>query len=169
MKSTLAIDVLKKTKPDGAAIDAFMKGRTFPIVEGSKVTFCFRGNAEAVHLKSWVYGLPNSQDLRRIADTDLWHLTLDIPPRSRVEYKLEIVNQGHGQWIEDPLNPFRAQDPFGANSVAHGEGYEVPEWTMHDPQARAGTMEDWVINSKVFNDQRQLLIYKPARFRKTRR
>ena len=166
---TLAVDTLKASKPDNAAIDAFMKGRVFPIVEGGKVTFVFRGHAEAVHLKSWVYGLPNSQNLHRIANTDFWFLTLEIPPRSRVEYKLEIVNAGTGRWIEDPLNPFRARDPFGANSVAHGEGYEVPEWANHDPEARAGVLEDWVVKSKVFNEIRPLSVYLPARYRKTRR
>lgn len=165
----LAISVLEKSKPDGKAIDAFMKGRVFPIVEGGKVTFVFRGHAEAVHLKSWVYGLPNSQNLVRIENTDFWYLTLDIPAKSRVEYKLEVVNHGNGHWIEDPLNPFRARDPFGANSVAHGEGYEVPEWTMSDPEARSGVMEEWVVKSKVFNDTRHMHVYLPARFRKTRR
>ncbi len=166
---SLAVETLAAANPDSGAIDAFMRGRTFPIVEGHKVTFCFRGHAEAVHLKSWVYGLPNSQDLHRISNTDFWFLTLDIPPRSRVEYKLEIVNQGNGHWIEDPLNPFRAMDPFGANSVAHGEGYEVPEWAMHDSEARAGVLEDWVIKSKVFSEKRHLHVYLPARYRKTRR
>ena len=165
----LAIDVLKSASPDGPAIDAFMHNRTFPIVEGPKVTFCYRGHADAVHLKSWVYGLPNSQGLHRIPNTDFWHLTLDIPAKSRVEYKLEIVNHGNGHWIEDPLNPFRAMDPFGANSVAHGEGYEVPEWAMPDPEARSGVMEEWVIKSKQFNEKRGLHVYLPARFRKTRR
>ncbi|MBL9038127.1 MAG: hypothetical protein JNG84_06405 [Archangium sp.] len=167
--SDLAIDQLKRRKPDAEALDAFMQGRTFPIVEGHKVTFVYRGHAEVVHLKSWVYGLPNSQSLHRLDKTDLWYLTLDIPPKSRVEYKLEIVNNGHGQWIEDPLNPFRATDPFGANSVAHGEGYSVPEWTQHDPEARAGVLEEWVIKSKAFTDTRHMLVYLPARFRKSRR
>jgi enterochelin esterase family protein len=165
----LAIEALKKADPDGAAIDAFLREHSFPIVEGQKVTFVFNGQAEAVHLKSWVYGLPNSQALHRLLQTDLWYLTLDIPAKSRVEYKLEVVNSGTGRWIEDPLNPFRATDPFGANSVAHGEGYVVPEWTQPDPEARSGTIEDWVVKSRAFNSVRHLQVYKPARFRKTRR
>lgn len=165
----LAIDLLKKAHPDAAAVDAFMKGKSFPLVEGPKVTFVYRGPADAVHLKSWVFGLPNSQNLHRVGDTDLWYLTLDIPPKSRVEYKLEVVKDGLGRWIEDPLNPNRATDPFGANSVAHGDGYQVPEWTQHDPEARAGVLEDWIIKSAAFNDVRHLKVYLPARFRRTRR
>jgi enterochelin esterase family protein len=165
----LAIDLLKAEPPDAAAVDRFMRDHTFPLVEGSKVTFVFRGPVEGVHLKTWVYGLDNSQPLAQVAGTDLWYLTLDIPRRSRVEYKFEIVRHGQGQWIEDPLNKFRATDPFGANSVVHGEGYVVPEWTQHDPEARPGTLEPWIVRSKAFNDTREFAVYLPARFRKTRR
>ncbi|MFO0594980.1 MAG: alpha/beta hydrolase-fold protein [Myxococcaceae bacterium] len=165
----LAIDLLKASHPDMAAVDAFMKDKTFPLVEGTKVTFIFRGAADGVYLKTWVYGLDNSHPLHRVGETDLWYLTLDIPRKSRVEYKLEIVRNGHGQWIQDPLNKYLATDPFGANSVVHGEGYVVPEWTQHDPEARPGTLQPWVVKSRAFNDTREFLVYLPARFRKTRR
>jgi enterochelin esterase family protein len=167
--SELAIDTLRGAHPDSAAVEAFLHARTFPLVEGSKVTFCYLGAVEGVHLKSWVYGLPNSQPLHRLANTNLWYLTLDIPAKSRVEYKFEVVRHGQGQWIEDPLNKFRATDPFGANSVVHGEGYVVPEWTQVDPDARPGTLEPWLIKSKAFHDTRGFHVYLPARFRKTRR
>lgn len=167
--SELAIERLKASNPDGAAVDAFMRGNSFPLVEGTRVTFVFRGPVDAVHLKSWVYGLPNSQPLAQVPNTDLWHLTLEIPKKSRVEYKLEIVRNGQGQWIEDPLNKHRATDPFGANSVVHGEGYTVPEWTRVDPDARPGVLEPWVVKSRAFNDTRGFHVYLPARFRKTRR
>lgn len=150
------------------AIDAFISGRSFPIVEGSSITFVYRGEAEAVHLKHWVFGLPSSQSLRRMPDTDLWHLTLELPAGSRVEYKLEVVHNGNGQWIEDPLNPNRARDPFGANSVAHGTGYAVPEWIHPDPEAPPGTIDEIRFDSQVFG-RRGVALYLPARYRKTRR
>ena len=65
-----------------------------------------------------MFGLPSSQQLKRVEATNLWHLTLEIPASSRVEYKLEVVRGGHGEWRQDPLNANRARDPFGANSVA---------------------------------------------------
>jgi len=169
MRAELAIYALREARPDGRAVDAFMHGRTFPIVEGPKVTFVYRGGAEVVHLKSWVYGLPNSQPLHCIPGTDLWYLTLDIPPGSRIEYKFEVVQHGHGRWMEDPLNPHRASDPFGANSVAHGHGYEVPEWAQPDPEALPGKLIEWNIESKAFGERRDLAVYLPARFRPTRR
>ena len=150
------------------AIDAFIRDNQFPIVEGPSITFVYRGGAEAVNLRHWVFGLPSSQPLARVNDTDLWYLTLDLPVKSRIEYKLEIVQNGHGQWIEDPLNLRKSRDPFGANSVAHGEGYEVPEWIHLDRDARQGHVDELYFDSKTFG-RRSVQIYLPARYRKTRR
>lgn len=168
MKSR-AIAELEAGSRSREAVDAFMRRHSFPIVEGPAVTFVWRGEADAVNLKHWVYGLPASQPLHRVGHTDLWHLTLGIPAQSRVEYKLEVVRNGSGQWVGDPLNPNRAHDPFGSNSVAHGEGYEVPDWIHHDPSARPGIIDDgFSIDSKALG-KRYFTVYLPARFRRTRR
>ncbi|HEX4421728.1 MAG TPA: alpha/beta hydrolase-fold protein [Kofleriaceae bacterium] len=152
----------------GEAVDAFLAAHSFPIVEGSSITFVYRGDADAVHLKHWVFGLPSSQSLRVLAGTNLWYLTLELPPGSRVEYKLEVVRGGRGEWMQDPLNPNRARDPFGANSVAHGTGYTVPEWIQPDPEAPPGTIDEIRFDSQVFG-RRGVALYLPARYRKTRR
>jgi enterochelin esterase-like enzyme len=163
-----AIDALAAGPHTPEAVDAFFAGRAFPIAEGSAITFVYRGAADAVHLKHWVYGLPSSQQLARIDGTDVWFLTLELPIDSRIEYKLEIVRGGNGEWIEDPLNPNRARDPFGANSVAHGSGYRVPEWTARDPEAEPGTIDEISFDSPTFG-RRGVGLYLPARFRRTRR
>lgn len=166
--TTKAIDALTAGPHTREAVDAFIASNTFPIVEGSRVSFVYRGDADAVHLKHWVFGLPSSQQLKRLDGTNLWHLTLEIPASSRVEYKLEIVRGGRGEWIQDPLNPNRARDPFGANSVAHGTGYAVPEWIQPDPEARPGTLDDIRFDSQVFG-RRGIALYLPARYRRSRR
>jgi enterochelin esterase-like enzyme len=165
---TRAIDGLVAGPHTAEAVDAFLAGKSFPIVEGSSITFVYRGDAEAVHLKHWVFGLPASQSLRRLDGSDLWYLALELPAGSRVEYKLEVVRGGRGEWIEDPLNPNRARDPFGANSVAHGTGYTVPEWIAPDPEAPGGTLDEIRFDSQVFG-RRGVGLYLPARYRKTRR
>ncbi len=60
--------------------------------------------------------------------------TLDIPERSRIEYKIERVAGAAREWLMDPLNPRIARDPFGANSVCHGEGYETPSGCSPTPR-----------------------------------
>ncbi len=165
----LAIQSLLETKPDAAAIEAWMKDKRFPFVEGVNATFLWRGEADAVHLRHFIYGLESSQPLARIEGTDFWWISMEIPPLSRVEYKLEIHRGGESKWIEDPLNPHRARDPFGANSVLAGQGYEVPEWTREDPLARKGTLEPFGFDSRALRGRRGGYLYLPARFRRTRR
>ena len=166
---TSRIDLLAAGPRTLADVDAFFSGNSFPLVDGTNTTFVWRGQADAVHLRHWVYGLPAHQNLARIHGTDVWHFTLKLPPTSRVEYKFEVIRQGHGEWLGDPLNPNRAHDPFGSNSVAHGTGYAVPEWIHPDPATPPGTIDDELpIESRVFG-RRTYGIYLPARFRRTRR
>ena len=148
------------------AVDSFLADNSFPMVEGSSCTFVWRGQADAVHLKHWVFGLPSSQQLQRLPDTDLWHLTLKLPEGSRVEYKLEVVRNGHGEWMQDPLNHHLTRDPFGANSVAAVD-YQVPSWIHPDPSAAKGKLDEIWIESKTFG-RRGFGLYIPARFRRSR-
>jgi enterochelin esterase family protein len=141
----------------------------FPLVEGDTVTFVWRGEADSVALRHWVYGLKSEQPLHRIAGTDLWYRVLDIPKGSRLEYKLEVSKGGAGAWVRDPLNPNICHDPFGANSVLHGEGYAVPDWVQPDGDARQGQLIDAAIPRTPWGGHRLLTIYLPARYRETRR
>ena len=155
--------------PSAEAVDAFIAAHEFPLVDRSGATFCYRGEAEMVNLQHWIFGLASSQSFTRVNDTDLWYLHLELPENSRVEYKIEVVNNGHGQWLTDPLNPQHAHDPFGSNSVCQGYGYERPEWTWPDEDARAGTLEDLHIHSRALRAEQNFKVYVPARFRRSRR
>lgn len=164
---TTAIRALIAEGPT-ANIDEWMKGKSFPLVEGKNATLVWRGDADEVRLRHFIFGLETSQPLQRIEGTNLWYLEVEIPPRSRVEYKLEVRRGDHNEWIRDPLNPHRAHDPFGANSVLQGAGYEIPEWTRPDPLARLGLLEPFSIRSEAFGADRTGHLYLPPRFRRTR-
>ncbi len=169
---TLAIRRLLESRGrlDRAAVDAFLAGHSSPIVEGPTITFLFRGEADGVLLRHFVYGLPSSQPLRRLQGTDLWHLSLEVPTGSRFEYKLEVLRGGTRTLVQDPLNPRTASDPFGSNSVCAGSGYEVPEWTRPDPDARPGALEEIEVPAGPLGEgTRPVSVYLPARFRPARR
>lgn len=170
MTSAIRELLAQATGPDAhTQVDEWMKGRRFPLVEGTSATFVWRGEADEVRLRHFIFGLETSQPLSRVENTNLWYLDVEIPLRSRIEYKFEIRRGEHNKWIRDPLNPHLARDPFGANSVLQGSGYELPEWTREDPvMTRPGTLEPLNIHSQTFGAFRHGHLYLPARYRSTR-
>jgi len=162
-------EMLGAEPPTAESIANFLKAHQFPLVEGRQVTFVYEGAADEVNLRHFIFGLPSVQPFLRVKGSDLWHLTMEIPERSRVEYKIERVKDDQHEWLMDPLNPHIARDPYGANSVCHGEGYVPPEWVVEDPEARRGTVERVRINSGGIANDGHLHVYLPARFRKSRR
>jgi enterochelin esterase family protein len=167
---TLAIQALRRSRLVSLEeLEAFLRTHSFPLVEGQTVTFVWRGEAERVHLRHWIYGLPSSQPLRRLEGSNLWFLILDLPPGSRVEYKFELYRAGGVELVTDPLNTHVATDPMGTNSVVHAPGYEVPDYTLFDSNARPGSLETVVLASTTFGEPRPVQVYLPARFRPTRR
>lgn len=161
--------LFRKAAPDGVDVDTLLRELDFPLVDGTDVTFVYRGKADAVYLRCWIAGLDTAQPFQALADTDLWATTIELPRGSRIEYKFEVVSNGNKELILDPLNDVVAHDPFGANSVCQAAGYERPEWTLHDPQAREGSLQDRKIVSSVFQDSREITVYLPATFRENRR
>ena len=149
---------------DQAALEDFLRQHSFPLQEGGRATFVFAGEADAVRLHHWVHGVNNLQSFERHPELGLWHLTLQLPEASRIEYKLEVSNNGQRELIQDPLNPLLAHDPFGANSVCYGPGYRIPGWTLPDPSAARGALEKVEIDSQAYGEPRDLDIYLPAGF-----
>lgn len=165
----LAINRLRQRRGlDKAAIDRFLARRDVPIVEGLRCTFLWRGEADEVRVRHRVVGLPDPLQLRRIGDTDLWYVVIELPENSRVEYQFELVAAGETtSFINDPLNPRVAQSPMGSSSVCYGSGYRVPDWTQPDPEARPGELVDLPIRSLALRRTTTVSVYLPARFRRT--
>jgi enterochelin esterase family protein len=164
----LAINRLKDRKPlDAAAIDRFLARHEVPIVEGSRCTFLFRGEADEVFVVQRIVGLPELLPLRRLRDTDLWYLVLDLPEGSRINYQLEIRRGDVVERTNDPLNEKLSYSPVGTSSVCFAHGYETPEWTMPDPEARPGELVELTVPSRALRRDCQVTLYLPARFRRT--
>ncbi len=166
----LAIAELVDAKPpDADAVRRFMEDHDFPLVEGTRCTFVFEGKAREVRLRHWIFGLATAEPFHRVPGTDLWYHVMEIPDGSRFEYKFELEDGRRTRWITDPLNPNLAHDPFGANSVCHARGYEVPSWSRDDPLALPGSLEDRVFHSDALGSPRRVTLFRPARFKETRR
>jgi len=164
----LAINRLKATKPlDPGAVDAFLDGIEVPLVEGPYCTFLWRGDADEAWVCQRVVGLPDRIPLRRVRGTDLWHLVLELPAGSRVEYQIEIRRGEHWERFNDPLNPRLSHSPVGSSSVCFGPGYETPDWVAPDPEARPGELRRLAVASRALKREVPVSLYLPARFRPT--
>ena len=162
-------ELLDQPEITSEAVDRFLEGREVPILEGTSVTFVYRGEADAVLLQHFIYGLETSQPFKRAGDSDLWYLVLELPEESHLQYKINVIHGEEQNWILDPLNPHRALDPYGANSVVRTRGIERAAWTYHDPEARSGEIVKRTIQSAAFGEPRSVRVYLPAHFRSTRR
>ena len=161
--------LLEGKTPSREEIERFLDEQRIPVVEGREATFVFHGRADHVNLRHFIYGLPSVQPFHRVDGTDLWYLTLEIPEKSRIEYKIERTLGADREWMMDPLNDRIARDPYGANSVFHGAGYEEPQWALHDDEAREGRIEQITVPSSSVSGDGRVHVYLPARFRKRRR
>ncbi|MFT5372489.1 MAG: hypothetical protein ACI9R7_002037, partial [Lysobacterales bacterium] len=91
--------------PSAADIDRFVKDNKFPLIEPGSVTFIFRGAADEVHLRRWISGLSTAQALQHLEGSDLWALTMELPEKSRFEYKFEVIRDRNRHLVIDELNP----------------------------------------------------------------
>jgi len=149
-------------------IAQFIRDNRFPLVEPGHVTFVFQGRADEVNLRRWISGFNTSLAMQRLEGTDLWVLRMELPDKSRFEYKFEVVKDGKRELLLDELNQVLAHDPFGANSVCQGYGYKRPFWTLPKPAARSGELTGFRMHSDAFDGERDIQVYLPARFRRTR-
>jgi enterochelin esterase-like enzyme len=161
--------LLQDGRPSRPMIDAFIAAHEFPLLEGDLATFVWRGSADALRLRHFIYALESDVPFLRVQGTDFWHCSLTLPRGSRIEYKIDVIRSGNHKWIRDPCNPRTAIDPFGANSVCATEGYVVPDFVELDDETRPGSIEEHWIEQTPFGERRRVDIYLPARMRATRR
>jgi enterochelin esterase family protein len=150
-------------------IDGFIAASRFPLIEPTAATFVYRGEADAVYLRRWMHGETDGLPLERLNGTDLWHVRVPVPKGARLEYKFDVVRDDTGPWINDPLNPEVATDPFGFNSVCQTYGYVTPAWSQRNPSTPAGTVDTLSLQSAAFGEDRLIRIYLPAGFVRDRR
>jgi enterochelin esterase family protein len=148
-------------------------GEPFPIVDEDTCTFAYCGPAIAVRLTHFGVGLPHDLRFHRLDDgddgdagdgDDWWLLTLQFPPGSRLEYKLDVSDSFGTRLVEDPLNRRTASHPFGANSVCEAAGYVEPEWAGERPETPRGTICEVGLDSTALDRRVQVAVYLPAAF-----
>ena len=76
----LAIQRLLAEEPPGPSeIAAFLEEHSFPVVEGREATFVYRGRADQVNLRHFIFGLPSALHMAVFKNQDwVWGLGLLI-------------------------------------------------------------------------------------------
>lgn len=153
--------LLTETAPSASDVTAFLSSEAFPLVEPGFCTFAWQGEADRVELLRWIERGEERASFGRVTDTNLWLLRLPVKDEGRFEYKLAIGRGGGEDWITDPLNPYRATDPFGENSVCRTYGYTRPDWSL-PKGAPPGRIEPLIVDSQAFGETREERLYLPA-------
>jgi enterochelin esterase-like enzyme len=121
-------------------------------------TFLYRGSARDVTLAGDMNGWdPARNPLTRVADTDLFFLSLQFPADARLDYKLV----SDGQWLLDPLNPRTMPGGYGPNSQAMMPRYVPPPEIERYADLPHGTIETVTWSSQRLKDERRMLVYLP--------
>ncbi len=135
-----------------------------PRHRGRDTTFVYVGDATSVALRHWMDDFPPLPAFTRVVGSDLWYLTVQLPELARIDYKLEVRQDGRRRLLLDPLNPYRSHDPFGTNSVVAGPGYRRPEWSEADPAVPAGRVVEVPVASAALGGERTVRLYLPAAY-----
>ena len=160
---------LRAAGVSGVAIDRMLAENRVPLVEGPACTFLFRGQADDVAVEHAVTGLPMPLPLKRLRRSDLWYATIELPPGSRVEYRMLVRHGDNVDNILDPLNPESVTGPASTMSVLRAQGYETPWWALPNPAAVPGELTQITLRSRALRRDAHLSVYTPARMRRENR
>ncbi|MFO0582968.1 MAG: alpha/beta hydrolase-fold protein [Anaeromyxobacter sp.] len=168
VRAALAAIEATPAEARGPLVDAFVaraRAAGGPLVEPGEradvscVTFVFRGAAAEVVLSGDMNGWSRDRDrLDRVADTDLFVRSTELPADARLDYKLRT----DGRWTLDPLNPREQLGGFGPNSMLPLPGWKAPPELTRRPETRRGTVEGLPLVSKHLGNRRKARVYLPA-------
>src|SRR5207249_7369808 len=103
-----------------------MTRHSLPVSEGDLRTFVVRADADHAYLRHRMIIWPPDLPMTRLVGTDLWYLSMEVAPGSRVEYHFDVRVGSRWRSFNDPANPDLARSPVGDASVCYGTGYRVP-------------------------------------------
>lgn len=95
--------------------------------------------------------------LTRIAGTDLFFLSQELPLDARLDYKL----LPDGEWVLDPLNPRTMLGGYGPNSQFAMPRYVPPPEVERYADIPHGTIETVTWSSDRLKDARRMMVYLP--------
>jgi len=152
-----------------------------------RVTFLWRGDPESTRHVNLCGGIVFSEfngiPLDHVPDTDIWHLTLRVPPRTRSEYALapngilqppdshEDIGRVGERCVPDPRNkativiPENAALPEltpGTSSLLEAPDATPLKWVVPQAATPTGSLEEHIFSSEELEGERRIWSYTPA-------
>jgi enterochelin esterase-like enzyme len=150
----------------------------------TRVTFLWRATPQTRNvmvLGSFATGPSTDYAMTRLADTDVWYLTVRMPAGSRFAYSLSPNDPQtfdppraaqRGATVQgDPLNPRRwgCSQPtatrYDCQSMAELPGAPPQPWIVRNDQIPAGKVDKHTIASNLLRNERNLSVYTPPGYR----
>jgi enterochelin esterase family protein len=150
----------------------------------TRVTFLWRATSQTRNvmvLGSFMTGPPTDYAMTRLADTDVWYLTVRLPSGARFAYSLSPNDPQtfdppraaqRGATVQgDPLNPRRwgcsqsTATRHDCQSMAELPGAPPQPWIVRDDKNPAGKVDKHKIASELLKNDRNLSVYTPPDYR----
>jgi enterochelin esterase-like enzyme len=192
-----AARIAGSASPSAAAADFWDSVETAPLWERDpdvadawRVTFLWRGEPEVTgHVTlcgPMVLGQTSASGgwrFERIAETDIWHLTLRAPSQTRSTYAIspngllrpptELGDwlRLQATWVRDPLNPSTFVIPADAEqpewtprvfSLLEAPDAVPQRWRIPQPGTRQGELEEHTFTSAILQSTRTVWTYTPV-------
>lgn len=144
----LAAAVASSSQPE-TLVDRFLEDRSLPLIDGERVVFLWRGEADDVAVAGDMIGMRREEPMHRLEGTNLWWWETEIDRRARVNYLFFVdleprVDPTHERvfttTILGPDMNWQREEPVEMSWFA------MPEWPGRGIEAvarqAAGRLED---------------------------
>lgn len=136
--------------------------------EACVVTFLWRGTASTVGVvvranKLFDANDPDSGRLRRLEDSDVWHLSYRLPARWRGSYLFVVDDDGSGDVVRpDPSNPEHMPQPPGPDkSVVSAPSAPPQQFWSRRPGVARGVQSEHRFDSEILGNSRRMWTWEP--------
>lgn len=148
-------------KDDAAyLIDAFLAQHPGgPVVDGSRVTFVYRGDAKEVAIAGSMLDSESAVSMDRVPGTDLFYRTFELEPGARFEYHFQ---PDFGDWVTDPRNPATVPAMEGDEMLSEyrSSAYGAAPAPLAEDAVR-GTVETLTLASEALGAEKEVRVWLP--------
>jgi outer membrane protein assembly factor BamB len=126
----LASEMRVSENPDGV-LSSFLEGRDLPLVDGEKVVFLWRGDADDLAIAGDMIGMRREEPMHRLEGTDLWWWATELDRHARISYFFYVdyvptTDPSHDRTVESTV--LGADRNWNRGESVQMSWFAMPEW-----------------------------------------